>query len=315
MTGLRVAYAGTPEFAVAGLETLLASPHQVVMVITQPDRPAGRGRKLTASPVKNVANKHNLQVFQPQNINSPEFLAELSENSLDLLVVAAFGQLFSAELLAIPKFGCINIHASLLPRWRGASPIQHAILAGDKKSGVTIMQMVQRMDAGDIWLQSACEIQLHDTAQSLHDSLAAMSGRTLVDAIDMIVQGAVNPRPQDGSRATYCSKLCKSDGAIDWQENATAIVRKIRAYYPWPGAFSVLNGRRLVITDAAEENTNDAMPDPGTVMQADKNGILVATANNAIRIRELIPAGGKRMRAADFANSNHILQTVLGGVE
>lgn len=315
MTGLRVAYAGTPEFAVAGMEALLTSRHRLQLVITQPDRPAGRGRQLTASPVKSVAKKHKLQVLQPQNVNTPEFLAQLSEHSLDLLVVAAFGQLFSAELLALPKYGCINIHASLLPRWRGASPIQHAILAGDKNSGVTIMQMARRMDAGDIWLQSECAIRSNDTAQSLHDTLAAMSGSALVEAIDAIMAGTVCPRPQDDKQATYCTKLRKSDGSINWHEDAAVIARKIRAYYPWPGAFSDLNGRRLVIIDALEEHTNAAMPGPGTVMQADNQGILVATAKNAIRIRELIPAGGKRIRAADFANSNHILQAVLGGAE
>ena len=256
MSGLRIAYAGTPDFAVPALETLLKSRHQVVLVITQPDRPAGRGRKLTPSPVKVVAASADVPILQPQNVNSPEFLSNLHELSVDILVVAAFGQLFGTELLTLPRLGCINIHASLLPRWRGASPIQHAILAGDSESGVTIMQMAKRMDAGDIWLQIDCEIRAEDTGQSLHDKLATISGRVLLEAIDLISSGKAEPRPQSDSEATYCEKLQKSDGLICWQETADTILRKIRAYYPWPGAYTTFNGRRLVVISATEEETS-----------------------------------------------------------
>lgn len=313
MSGLRIAYAGTPDFAVPALETLLKSDHQVVLVITQPDRPAGRGRKLTPSPVKVVAANSNIPILQPQNVNTPEFLSNLHEFSVDILVVAAFGQLFGTQLLALPRLGCVNIHASLLPRWRGASPIQHAILAGDSESGITIMQMVKRMDAGDIWLQTDCEIQVEDTGQSLHDKLAAASGSALLKTIDLISSGKAEPRPQNDTEATYCEKLQKSDGLICWQETADTILRKIRAYYPWPGAYTTFNGRRLVVISATEEETsNEAVAEPGMVISVDKNGILVSTANKIVRIKELVPAGGKRVSGANFANSNHILQAVLG---
>lgn len=316
MSGLRIAYAGTPDFAVPALEALLKSDHQVVLAITQPDRPAGRGRKLTPSPVKVLAANSNIPILQPQNVNTPEFLSSLHEFSVEILVVAAFGQLFGAELLALPRLGCVNIHASLLPRWRGASPIQHAILAGDSESGVTIMQMVKRMDAGGIWLQTDCAIQAEDTGQSLHDKLATASGGALLQAINLISSGTAEPRPQNDTKATYCEKLQKSDGLISWQETADTILRKIRAYYPWPGAYTTFNGRRLVIISATEEETSKGVvAEPGMVIGVDKNGILVSTINNAVRIKELVPAGGKRVSGANFANSNHILQAVLGAPE
>ena len=191
MKGLCLAYAGTPDFAVPALQALVSSRHHLKLVITQPDRSAGRGRKLTASPVKQAAQNENIPVLQPEDINTPEMLAQLRNLELDLLVVAAFGQLFSTELLTLPRLGCINIHASLLPKWRGASPIQHAILAGDRQSGISIMQMARRMDAGGIWLQRECEISLQDTAQSLHDKLAELSGNAVLQALDLICGGEV----------------------------------------------------------------------------------------------------------------------------
>ena len=312
MKGLRLAYAGTPEFAVPALRALAGSPHRIELVITQPDRPAGRGRKLTPSPVKIAAKEANLPLLQPANVNNSEFLRKLQALDLELLIVAAFGQLFGDELLALPRLGCINIHASLLPRWRGASPIQHAILAGDTFSGVSIMQMEQRMDAGDIWVQTRCEIDAQETAQSLHDKLAVLSATSLLEAIKIIASGEFARQPQDESRATYCSKLRKQDGCIDWAENTTEILRKIRAFYPWPGAYTVFQGRRLAITRAvAGEMKPSAGVEPGTVIKADKGGIVVTTGDHSVCIKELIPAGAKLMQAANFANSNHMVQTVL----
>ena len=314
MADLRIAYAGTPEFAVPALQALIASHHQLVAVITQPDRPAGRGRKLTPSPVKIAAVDTKLTVLQPIDINTGEFLSHLREYNLDLLVVAAFGQLFSTELLNLPRLGCVNIHASLLPRWRGASPIQHAILAGDDRSGITIMQMERGMDAGEIWLQRGCEIRSEDNAQTLHARLAGMTGETLLEAINIVENQLVMPKAQNHSQATYCTKLDKNDGLINWQDSANSIVRKVRAFYPWPGAYTWYQDRRLRIISASEEQlqtkSRDAMP--GAVLQADKQGILVQTSCNALRLIELLPAGGKRVSAADFANSNHIIGAVLG---
>ena len=313
MKGLRLAYAGTPDFAVPALLALITSHHHLELVITQPDRRAGRGQKLTASPVKRAAENATIPVLQPDNINAAAVLREFQPLELDLLVVAAFGQLFGSDLLALPRLGCINIHASLLPQWRGASPIQHAILAGDKHSGVTIMQMAERMDAGDIWLQKTCEISQQDTAQSLHDKLATLSGDALLSALDLVCAGKISAKPQDEALASYCTKLQKQDGLINWQENSAIILRKIRAFYPWPGAYTLFNGRRLAITRADSElPTDSATVEPGTVLRSDKFGLVVATGDGTIRVQELKPAGGTLMDAASFANSNRIVQTVLG---
>ena len=314
MAALRIAYAGTPDFAVPALHALITSDHQLVAVITQPDRPAGRGRKLTPSPVKVAASEAKVPVLQPSDINKEEFLSRLREYTLDLLVVAAFGQLFTTKLLDLPRLGCINIHASLLPRWRGASPIQHAILAGDDRSGITIMQMEKRMDAGNIWLQQECEIRPDDSAQTLHDRMAKMAGGALLKAIDIIASQVATAVPQAHDKATYCTKLRKQDGLINWQESASVIARQVRAYHPWPGAYTQYQGRRLCVIEAIEEQTPTKFRDSiaGTVLQADKNGILVQTSRNALRVTELLPAGGKRVSAVDFANSNHIDGAVLG---
>lgn len=314
MAGLRIAYAGTPEFAVPTLQTLATSPHHLVVVLTQPDQPAGRGRKLRASPVKLAAKKIGVEIMQPANVNANQCLTALGDYAIDLLVVAAYGQLFSLPLLTLPKFGCINIHASLLPRWRGASPIQHAILNGDNETGISIMQMAEGMDTGDIWLQEVCPIEANDTAQDLHDRMANLAAKVVLEAINLIIDQSHSARPQNAGRATYCSKLRKTDGLIDWQEPAADIARKVRAFHPWPGAYTNWQGRRLRITRAVEESIKPTDTVPGTVVTADKNGILVATGKNGLRIMELIPAGGKCVAAADFSNSNHMAKAVLGQV-
>ena len=223
MQKLRIAYAGTPDFAVPALHTLIHSQHEVTAVITQPDRKSGRGRKITQSAVKIHASSENVQILQPEDINSSETIVALKAMNLDIMVVAAYGQIFTQELLQLPNLGCVNIHASLLPKWRGASPIQHAILSGDEKSGVTIMQMCQKMDAGDIWLQEPCDIEKYDTAQSLHDKLSAIGGDIILNAIDAIAQGGRKPTPQDSHLASYCSKLKKDQGQIQWDESADII--------------------------------------------------------------------------------------------
>ena len=311
MSDLRVAYAGTPEFAVPALEALMASSYHVELVITQPDRKAGRGRKISESPVKQSATSANVHVFQPESINTEEALSFLKSLDLDVLVVAAYGQIFSQALLDLPRLGCINIHASLLPRWRGASPIQHAILNGDVRTGVTIMQMQRAMDAGDIYLQSECEIEPTDTAQSLHDRLAGLGGSALIEALSKIDQEDFLPHPQEEAKVSYCTKLQKSDGLIDWHESAEIIDRKIRAFYPWPGAYTALNGRRIRITKAelSETEVNGAA---GLITKSGKEGVIVNTGEKSIALKELIPEGGKRVSAADFSNSNSLLGQILG---
>mgnify|MGYP003641273937 CR=1 FL=1 len=312
MQSLRIAYAGTPEFAVPALKAIIHSPYELVAVLTQPDRKSGRGRKISESAVKLSATSSNVQVLQPENVNDSEVLGQLIELNLDLLVVAAYGQIFSQVLLDIPRMGCINIHASLLPRWRGASPIQHAILVGDEVSGVSIMQMQKGMDAGDIWLQADCVIQDEDTSQSLHDKLAELGGNSILEAIRIVADGTIRPVPQDESKITYCSKLKKSDGLILWHEPAEIILRKIKAFHPWPGAYTTLNGRRLRITSAilSTETPPDAVP--GVVTKVSKLGISVSTGQNTLVIKALVPEGSKQVSAVDFSNSNTLENQLLG---
>ena len=315
MQSLRIAYAGTPEFSVPALDSIICSEHELVAIFTQPDRKSGRGRKILETPVKLCSKSKKIQVIQPEDINSGEVKALIGSMSLDLIVVAAYGQLFSADLLNIPKFGCINIHASLLPRWRGASPIQHAILSGDLVSGITIMQMAHAMDAGDVWHQSACDVLSDDTSQSLHDRLAELGAQTILGVIDRVAQSHDKPVPQDFAQATYCAKLKKSDGLIDWSEPAELILRKIRAFVPWPGASTVLNGRKLRVTKAYLGETDEGYADAqlGLIVSASKAGIsIVAGMNTCVVITELVPEGSKLVSAADFSNSNQLKNQILG---
>lgn len=311
MPNLRIAYAGTPDFSVPALQALADSPHTIVAVITQPDRRAGRGKKFTFSPVKTAALEKGLPLLQPENINQPEVLTELEAMQLDMLVVAAYGQIFSEQLLSLPKYGCINIHASYLPRWRGASPIQHAILTGDQHTGVSIMQMHKAMDAGDVWLQSRCEITDQDSAQLLHDRLAKMASVAIIDALPVITDSTQTAAVQEEAKVTYCKKIKKEDGLIDWSNTATVILRKLRAFDPWPGVFTYFDERRIRIVNATEEILQQES-EPGRVLAADGSGILVACGENAVRITELTPAGGKCMHAKDFANSNAVVHSRLG---
>ncbi|MEM7303950.1 MAG: methionyl-tRNA formyltransferase [Pseudomonadota bacterium] len=309
---MRIAYAGTPEFAVPALVSLLSADIDLVSVITQPDRQSGRGRKIIESPVKKQSIASNVKVFQPENINSEVSLAYLGSMNLDVLIVAAYGQIFSQKLLELPRLGCINIHASLLPRWRGASPIQHAILNGDKNTGVTIMQMSKAMDAGDIWLQKSLPIEEEDTGQSLHDKLASLGGELMLPILKILKDGQAVATPQAQNEIIYCSKLQKQDGLINWNEDSESISRKIRALFPWPGAYTQLAGRRLLIHKACLENLSVTNMAPGTIHQVDREGIFVVTGKGSIKIETLTPEGGKKVSASDFSNSNQLLNCVLG---
>ena len=309
---LRIAYAGTPDFAVPALNTLLDSEHEVMAVLTQPDRKAGRGRKIAQSAVKTVSSSRNVQILQPENVNSREVLNDLHAMDLDIMVVAAYGQLFTMELLNLPKWGCINIHASLLPKWRGASPIQHAILAGDEISGVTVMQMSKAMDAGDIWQQRPCKIEETDTAQSLHDKLSILGGEIILDSMSEVVNENSHPIPQVGNDASYCSKLKKDNGLIQWDEAASLIERQVRAFHPWPGSYTFYKGRRIRIIKVSKPIEAKSFEKPGAILDSQGEGIQVATGSGTILISELVPEGGKRIKASDFANANPLENEFFG---
>lgn len=251
----RVIFMGTPEFAVPPLQALIDAPHyEVVGVVTQPDRPAGRGNKLQASPVKQTALAAKIPLIQPEKLRAPGVFEQLQEWQPDLIVVAAFGQILRKNVLDLPKFGCVNVHASLLPRWRGAAPIQAAIRAGDVQSGITYMMMDVGLDTGDMLASFAVPITRADTGGTLHDKMAALGGANLIETLDRKLSGAITPMKQDESLQTYAPMLKKEDGAIDWNNTAAAIERQVRAFDPWPGTYTTWNGQTLKIIggDAVE---------------------------------------------------------------
>ncbi|HWI84039.1 methionyl-tRNA formyltransferase [Ramlibacter sp.] len=304
---MRIVFAGTPEFARAALERLHASGATIPLVLSQPDRPAGRGLKLQASPVKRFALDHAIPVVQPRSLRLdgkyPEEAraarAALEEARPDLMVVAAYGLILPQWVLALPRLGCFNIHASLLPRWRGAAPIHRAIEAGDRETGITIMQMDAGLDTGDMLLVERLPIAPDDTTATLHDKLAALGARLVVEAIELAACGGLQPLPQPREGVTYAHKIEKAEAAIDWSHPAAAIERRVRAFDPFPGATATLAGENVKVwrsTPAAA--TTEA--EPGTVLSADGGGIVVACGTGALRLTELQRAGGKRLPVADF---------------
>ncbi|MFZ1388726.1 MAG: methionyl-tRNA formyltransferase [Thiolinea sp.] len=306
-SGLRIVYAGTPEFAVPALQALLASEHQVVAVYTQPDRPAGRGRKLQFSPVKEVAVAAGIPVEQPVNFKSEEAKASLTAYAADVMVVAAYGLILPQVVLDTPRYGCLNIHGSLLPRWRGAAPIQRAIQAGDVETGVTIMQMAAGLDTGDMLLKTSCPITAEDGGQSIHDQLAQQGATALLQVLDQLASNGLKPEPQDEQQACYAHKLTKAEAEIDWAEAAVVIERKIRAFDAWPTAYTSYQGQTLrLFASQALEQTSTAPA--GTVVAESKAGIdIVAGDGQLVRILQLQMAGGKRLAAADFLNARSLL--------
>jgi len=292
---MRIAFAGTPEFAAVALEAILAAGHDVRLVLTQPDRPAGRGQQLHASPVKRLAQKHGIAVHQPERLRDPATHVPLIEAAVDVLVVAAYGLILPQAVLDIPRLGCINIHASLLPRWRGAAPIQRAIEAGDSETGVTIMRMEAGLDTGPMLLKESLPIASDDSAATLHDKLAAQGGRLIVDALGRLESLAPAAQPESG--VTYANKIDKREAAMAWSQPAAVIERRIRAFDPFPGATAVLRGETLKIWRARPAGGNGAA---GTVLAVDANGIVVACGEGALRLTELQKPGGRRLGAADF---------------
>jgi methionyl-tRNA formyltransferase len=302
MTSLRVVFAGTPEFALPCLDALAASQHTLQAIYTQPDRPAGRGRKLQPSAVKTWALAHNLPVYQPLNFKEPETVSELSSLQPDVMVVIAYGLILPKKVLSIPRLGCINVHASLLPRWRGASPIQQAVLHGDKQSGVTIMQMDVGMDTGDSLCEIACPLEPNETAGSLHDKLAALAAGPLLRTLEELASGKSQPQAQDNALATYAGKITKEAAQMDWQRPAIELDRMIRAFNPWPIAYAHVGDEVMRIHQAHVEITpGKALP--GTVLALDKSGLLVATGEQALRIERVQFAGGRVISIADFLNA------------
>jgi len=294
---MRLVFAGTPAFAVPSLEALCGAGHSVVRVLTQPDRPAGRGLAAHPSAVKLAAARRGLPVAQPSSLRDPTALEALRADSPDLLVVAAYGLILPQAALDIPRLGAINVHASLLPRWRGAAPIQRAILAGDAETGVCIMRMEAGLDTGPVLVSAALPIASDDTAGSLQEKLAALGGRLVVDAVTRLARGEAVEVPQPTHGVTYANKIAKEEAWIDWREDAAAIERKVRAFDPVPGAASPLQGAVVKVWKA---RLADGAGEPGEVLAADRTGILVACGTRALAITELQRAGGKRLPVEAF---------------
>lgn len=316
---IRIVYAGTPDFSVPALSALINSDNVIIGVYTQPDRPAGRGREPRPSPVKLKAVKHRIPVFQPESFSADEEQEHLRLLKPDLMVVTAYGLLLPQAVLDIPRLGCINIHASLLPRWRGAAPIQRAILAGDTTTGITIMQMDRGLDTGGMLAKTECAITDEDTGSSLHDRLMVLGAETLIDMLPDFVNGEIKAEVQDNVLATYASKLSKQEAEIDWSQSAEQIERSVRAYNAWPVAFTywVKQGQKLakpetmrvwksVVVDGKRSEA------AGTVVDSGREGIDVVTGDGVLKLLEVQPSGKKQMMASEFSNAHDLTGQVLG---
>lgn len=299
---MRIVFAGTPDFAVPTLQALLDSPHDVVAVYTQPDRPAGRGRKLTASPVKQLAAAHDIPVYQPENFKPADTITELAALNADLMIVIAYGLILPQSVLDTPRLGCINVHGSLLPRWRGAAPIHRALMAGDDHTGVTIMNVVKKLDAGDMLLKLECPIGPQDTSSSLHDRLAQLGAEGLVRVVDQFAQGTVIAEPQDEALVTYAHKLEKHESDLDWQQSAIELDRKIRGLNAWPVAQTRFNGEILRVWNCTLTDLSSNQP-PGTI-DTRQHALDVATGCGVLRLLEVQLPGGKRIAGKDFLNAH-----------
>ncbi|HWK72640.1 MAG TPA: methionyl-tRNA formyltransferase [Povalibacter sp.] len=311
---MSVVFAGTPDFSVPALEALIASRHRVLAVYTQPDRPAGRGQQLAMSAVKQCALRHGLPVEQPSTLRDEAAVERLASWNADVMVVVAYGLILPANVLAIPSLGCFNIHASLLPRWRGAAPIHRALLAGDAETGVTIMRMDVGLDTGPMLLERTTPIAAADTAASLHDRLAAMGAQALLEALDGLIDGSIAARVQPAEGVTYAAKISKAEAAIDWSRTAAELDRQIRAFSPWPVAETCWNGQQLRVWEASVTNAA-ATAAPGTVLSADATGIRVATGSGLLNLLRVQLAGRKAVTAAEFLNAHRIEGAMLGGIK
>ena len=308
---LSLIFAGTPEFSVPALEALVASRHRLLAVYTQPDRPAGRGQQVTMSAVKQCALGHELPVEQPQTLKDPAAVEHLAQYQADLMIVVAYGLLLPKTVLDTPRLGCVNIHASLLPRWRGAAPIQRAIQAGDKESGVTIMQMDVGLDTGPMLLERITPIGPRETGESLHDRLSTLGAEAVLEAIEAIAAGTAKPREQPKEGATYAAKIRKEEALIDWSKSAAEIDRHVRAFNPWPIAETRWNGQQLRVWEATPLEKKTSVT-PGTVVATNSDGIEVATGDGTLQLTRVQAAGRKAMPAADFLRANRPEGAVVG---
>lgn len=307
--GLRVIFAGSPEFSVPTLEALIDSEHEVVAVYTQPDRPRGRGKKVQFTPVKEVAVAHDIPVYQPLSLRDPEAQAEFASLNADLMIVVAYGLILPKAILEMPRYGCLNIHASLLPRWRGAAPIHRAIEAGDQESGVAIMQMDVGLDTGAVWQEERVAITPHMTTGELHDHLKEMGASLLLATIPEVIAGERKPTPQPEAGITYAEKISKEEARIDWHENCATIARKIHAFNPFPGAFTELEGLLLKLYRVLEtDRKSDSKP--GTFHVEAESLYVTAGDGHLLEVLELQIAGKRRMESALFIKGNEIDQKV-----
>ena len=305
---MNILFAGTPEFASTALAALLASSHSVLAVYTQPDRPAGRGRKYQASPVKQFAQAHGLPILQPETLRDAHEQTRLHDFAADVMVVAAYGLLLPKAVLRTPRLGCINLHASLLPSFRGAAPIQRAILAGDQETGISIMQMALRLDSGPILLQQTCPILSTDTATTLHDRLATLGASMIVGALDDLAQGMLSPKPQDEALATYATKLDKAEAGLNWSQSAQALDRQVRAFNPYPIA-QTQTGQTIVRIWQASIDTHTTSATPGTILESNRNGISVATGDSTLILRTIQLPGARPLDVAEVLNAHaHLFQ-------
>ena len=300
---MKIIFAGTPQFAVSALAAL-HTEHQIVAVLTQPDRPAGRGMQLAASPVKQFALEHGLTVLQPASLKTAEAQRAIAALGAEVMVVAAYGLILPKAVLQLPRHGCLNIHASLLPRWRGAAPIQRAILAGDTQTGITIMLMDEGLDTGDILLRRTCPIEANDTAQTLHDKLAGIGASCMLEALHLLQANRLTPEKQDNAAASHAAKLEKAEARIDWRRDAQQIAREVRAYNPFPVSQARFKGMAIKIWQATpsaqERDGDDKGGRPGRVTAVDRHGITVACGSGSLRLEILQRPGGKAQPAAQF---------------
>lgn len=308
---LNIIYMGTPDFAVPPLKALADAGYNVSLVVSQPDKAKGRGKKLQNTPVKEAALSEGLNISQPEKIKSnEEFLEKLRSISPDIIIVAAYGKILPKELLDIPRLGCVNIHASLLPRFRGAAPIQKAILEGDKKTGITLMYMGEGLDTGDMIAKSETDIG-HKTADELHDELSEMGAKLLIEYLPLIASGDISPERQNDELSCYAPMISKNDGLIDFSGDAEFIERQVRAMDSWPAAFTYINGQQMKIKNAVVGDNVDE--DPGTIVEADKNGIVIACGKGSIVVKSLQMPGKRTMTADEYLRGNSIEKgTVLG---
>lgn len=300
---MNIVFMGTPDFAVPTLEGLIKAGHNISLVVTQTDKKQGRGKKVLAPPVKIKAIEHGIEVFQPFNVNSDESVNKIVNSKPDIIIVIAYGQILKEKILNLPHYGCINVHASLLPKYRGAAPINWAIINGEKKTGITIMYMEKGLDTGDMILKKEIDIKEDDTAGVLHDKLMVMGSETLLEAIDEISKGTNSITPQENEKSTYAPLMDKKLGHINWNEEATTIKNLIRGVTPWPGAYFIYKDQKVKIFDVEVIESSDCS-NPGTVINVDGTGILVNTKNNCILIKEIQFPSKKRVKVREFLKGN-----------